>query len=65
MIQLRPFTLDEFSTACQIKKIANDADQEKYRTRFANSGQSDRHPDHADYNEEVVHRRLSPSFWLH
>ena len=43
MIQLRSFTLDEFSTACQIKKIANDADREKYRTRFANSGEWDGH----------------------
>lgn len=43
MIQLRSFTLDEFSTACQIKKIEAAADQEKYRTRFANSGHWDGH----------------------
>jgi RimJ/RimL family protein N-acetyltransferase len=43
MIQLRPFNLDEFSTACQIKKIENDTDREKYRARFANSGQWDGH----------------------
>jgi RimJ/RimL family protein N-acetyltransferase len=43
MIQLRSFTLDEFSTACQINKIENEADQEKYRARFANSGQWEGH----------------------